>query len=101
MPFGGICSTSLCAAKQKPWVAVCIQETFGGAILRGVNDAVCPVLILRSRKLLLTHLIYIRLGAGETLEDFHSFNKSVLSLNMYTTDKVFALSSHLEKERDR
>lgn len=53
--------------------------TFGGATLRGVNDAVCPVLILRSSQRLLTHLIYIRLGARETLEDFHSFNKCFLS----------------------
>lgn len=53
--------------------------TFGGATWRGMNDAVCPVLTLRSSKSLLTPLIYIRLGARETLEDFHSFNKCFLS----------------------
>lgn len=50
-------------------------ETPGGASMRGADNAVCWARILRNSK----YLIYTGLGAGDTLEDLHSFNKYLLS----------------------
>lgn len=40
-------------------------------------------------------LVYVGLGSGHAVEDLHSISSYSLSMS----DKVFALSFHLEKER--
>lgn len=71
--FWGLCSISPFATKRKPLFAICIQEhLFGWATVRGVDDAACQALIIRSSKYVVICLMYMRLGTRGALKDFHS-----------------------------